>query len=93
MVFAPVHVWNSCLTGAVDYVGRLYFVENSIHFSLVLHADAGGVDVFALSVEEVDQMACDPAMFAPYQVFWLHLGDALEIDAYCMANPEEIRYL
>lgn len=76
MVFAPVNIRSTSLPGTIDYMSRLHFVKDFRHSSLVLHADTGPVYIFLLSLEKVMEVACDPALLAPYQVLCLHDGMA-----------------
>jgi hypothetical protein len=68
VVFAPVDVWSAGLASTVYHMGRFDFVENFTSRRLILHANTGSVDVFVLSTEEFEEMACDPAMLAPDEV-------------------------
>lgn len=64
VVFAPVDVGTSGLTGTIDDVSWLELVKDLVHLGRVLHAVVGGMNGFALRVEKVSEMAADPALAA-----------------------------
>ena len=68
VVFAPVDVWSAGLASTVYHMGRFDFVENFTGRGLILHSDACDMDVVVLSAEQLQEVACDPAMLAPDEV-------------------------
>jgi hypothetical protein len=64
VVFAPVDVRMASFAGAVDHVGRPELVEDLIHLGLVFHAVVGSMDNLTLGVEQVSEVATDPALAA-----------------------------
>ena len=65
VVLAPVDVGAAGAAGGVEDVGGLDAVELGEDGLAVLHADGGGVDFFALGLEEGLEVAGDPAFAAP----------------------------
>jgi hypothetical protein len=68
VIFTPIHVWTSGLACAVDHAVWHYSVELVADAGSVLHPHRGGVDIFALGLEERLKVAGYPAAFAPDEV-------------------------
>jgi hypothetical protein len=55
-------------------MGRFEFIQDLVHTDSVFHSHTSCVNVFILSMEEVIEVAGNPAVLAPDQVYWLHDG-------------------
>lgn len=74
VVLTPVDVGAACAAGGVKDMGGLDTVELLHDLLAVLHANGGGVDVLALLLEHIPQVAGDPALTSPDEEAVVGLG-------------------
>lgn len=72
VVFAPIYIGATCATCTVHDVSGFDSVELGNDGFAVFHADGGGMDGFALVLEEDLEVAGDPAVAAPDQEYVLN---------------------